>query len=171
MRTFAWVSKTVHGVGANAHSNSLLFELTDEGCSWMLALGLFGLLRRRIKLSSSCFAGDRPARWVASARRRQCKLVTSRCHVKPESAMNATPQSSDVLRRRVARLSAIASLIALVVMAALTVGALRVGAARNSIITVADTTTSSTPSSIPPVNSAAPLVTAGPFQGGDWLNG
>lgn len=43
MRTFAWVSKTVHGVGANALSNLLLFELTDEGCSWMLALGLFSL--------------------------------------------------------------------------------------------------------------------------------
>ena len=30
-------------VGANALSNLLLFELTDEGCSWMLALGLFSL--------------------------------------------------------------------------------------------------------------------------------
>jgi hypothetical protein len=71
----------------------------------------------------------------------------------------------------VARLFAIASLIALVIMAALTVGALRVGAARNSIITVTDTTTSSTPSSTPAVNSAAPLVTASAFQGGDWPNG
>jgi hypothetical protein len=43
MRTFACVGKAVHGVGANALSNLLLFELTKEGCSWMLALGLFSL--------------------------------------------------------------------------------------------------------------------------------
>jgi hypothetical protein len=43
MRSFAWVGKAVHGVGANALSNLLLFELTKEGCSWMLALGLFSL--------------------------------------------------------------------------------------------------------------------------------
>ena len=43
MRSFAWVGKAVHWVGANALSNLLLFELTDEGCSWMLALGLFSL--------------------------------------------------------------------------------------------------------------------------------
>ena len=43
MRSFAWVGKAVHWVGANALSNLLLFELTKEGCSWMLALGLFSL--------------------------------------------------------------------------------------------------------------------------------
>jgi hypothetical protein len=41
MRSFAWVGKAVHGVGANALSNLLLVELTKEGCSWMLAMGLF----------------------------------------------------------------------------------------------------------------------------------
>jgi hypothetical protein len=43
MRTFAWLGETVHGVGANALSSFFLFELTDDGCSWMLALGLFSL--------------------------------------------------------------------------------------------------------------------------------
>ena len=43
MRSIAWVGKAVHGVGANALSNLLLFELTKEGCSWMLALGLSSL--------------------------------------------------------------------------------------------------------------------------------
>jgi hypothetical protein len=33
----------VHGVGANALSNLLVFKLTEEGCSRMLALGLFSL--------------------------------------------------------------------------------------------------------------------------------
>jgi hypothetical protein len=41
--SFAWVGKAANGVGANALSNLLLFELTKEGCSWMLALGLFSL--------------------------------------------------------------------------------------------------------------------------------
>jgi hypothetical protein len=85
--------------------------------------------------------------------------------------MNETAQSSDDLRRKVARLSAIVSLIAVVIMGALTVGLRPIGVGRNSITTVADTTTSSIPPSTPPVNSASPIVKASPFPGGDWPNG
>ena len=43
MKTFAWLGETVRGVCASALASSLLFELTDDGFSWMLALGLFSL--------------------------------------------------------------------------------------------------------------------------------
>ena len=85
--------------------------------------------------------------------------------------MSEKPQSSDDLGRLVARLFAIASVIALVILGALTAGARSIGAPGKSMIMVADTTTLSTPPSTPPVNSAAPSVKASPFQGGDWPNG
>jgi hypothetical protein len=95
-----------------------LFRLID-GCS------LFTLIAAVNQVVMSFFAENRSIMmvWVASSRPHKWKLLTNRWFATPESVMVEGPQSFDALRRRVARLFAIVSLNALVIMGALTVGA------------------------------------------------